>query len=43
MGNWDRKTKKHGFFDREVIGVISEWMWVLIIITLLALLVTVFF
>ncbi len=29
--------KSDSFFETEVIEVISEWMWILIIITLLAL------
>lgn len=31
------KKSNYSFFETEVVEVISEWMWVLIIITLLAL------
>jgi hypothetical protein len=31
------KKPNNSFFETEVVEVISEWMWVLIIITLLAL------
>ena len=34
------KESDYSFLETEVIDVISEWMWILIIITLLALIVT---
>jgi hypothetical protein len=34
------KESNYSFLETEVVDVISEWMWILIIITLLALIVT---
>ncbi|MGE5444041.1 MAG: hypothetical protein ACM3SR_05475 [Ignavibacteriales bacterium] len=36
-GRKSLKKSNYSFFETEVVEVISEWMWVLIIITLLAL------
>ncbi len=35
MPRSQKKKNKSQFFDTEVIGVISEWMWALIIFTAL--------
>lgn len=35
------KKKRYGFFDAELIGAITEWMWALIIIAALAVLMTI--